>query len=178
MNRILKGERIMARKCKCCARDIVGSKCSYCKYINVEVLDNPGSECELERAAQYKAGLLERITDFSINAYTYKWDQKTSKFESGRLPVKITDGKECYEQIVWSKKAFEKNPDDRMQERDITISYMFDGEQKEINVKLKTIQCNDLWRLGVMIHQDLTVSFYLGTVDNYTVSGPFNLELK
>lgn len=168
----------MSEKCKVCSREVAGSKCKYCGFICVKSLDDYGDSLERERAIQYKSALLERITDFSINAYTYKWDQKTSKFESGRLPVKITDGKECYEQIVWSKKAFEKNPDDRMQEREITISYMFDGDQKEIDVKLKTIQCNDLWRLGVMIHQDLTVSFYLGTVDNYTVSGPFNLELK
>lgn len=168
----------MAEKCKVCLREIAGAKCGYCGFTCVESLDDYGDSLELERAAQYKAALIEKITDFSINAYTYKWDQEKSKFESGRLPVKITDGKECYEQIVWSKKAFEKNPDDRMQEREITISYMFDSEQREIDIKLKTIQCNDLWRLGVMIHQDLTVSFYLGTVDNYTVSGPFNLELK
>lgn len=168
----------MARKCKCCARDIVGSKCSYCKYINVEVLDNSGSEVELERVAQYKVGLLECITEFSINAYTYKWNSGTSKLDAGRAHVKIADGVKCFNEIAWSQKSFGQNLDEKQQERPVTISYKFDGKRKELNINLKTIKCNDFWKLGVMIHDNMTVSFYLGTTDNYIVSGPFDLELE
>lgn len=168
----------MARKCKVCTRDIIGSKCGYCNYTNVEVLDNSGSEVELERTANYKAELLTRITDFSINAYTYKWNPITSKLDSGRACIKIADTIKCFDEIMWSTESFGQNLDEKQQERPVTISYKFDGKEKELNVKLRLIKCNDFWKLGVMINQDLTVSFSLGTVDNYTVSGPFELELR
>ena len=168
----------MAEKCKVCLRKIAGSKCKYCGYICVESLDDYGDSLEFERAAQYKAGLLERITDFSINAYTYKWNSGTSKLDAGRAHVKIADGVKCFNEIAWSQKSFGQNLDEKQQERPVTISYKYGGNKKELNINLKTIKCNDFWKLGVMIHDNMTVSFYLGTTDNYTVSGPFDLELK
>lgn len=168
----------MVEKCKACLRIIAGSECKYCGFICVESLDDYGDQLESERVAQYRAGLLEKITDFSINAYTYKWNPTTSKLDSGRACIKIAGAVKCFDEIVWSSESFGQNLDEDHQERPVTISYKFDGKEKELNVKLKTIKCNDFWKLGVMINQDLTVSFSIGTVDNYVVSGPFDLELR
>ena len=167
----------MSEKCKVCLREIVGSKCKYCGFIAVESLDDYGDKLEFERAAQYKAELLKHITDFSINAYTYKWNSAKSKLDEGRENVRIADKVKNFNEITWSQRAFGQSLDEKQQERPITISYKFNGKKKELNVNLKTIKCNDFWKLGVMINPDLTASFYLGTGDNHTISGPFDLEL-
>ena len=168
----------MAGKCKCCARTITGNKCSYCKYINVEFLDNSGSEVELTRVVQYKEELLKSITGFYINAYTYKWNSDTSKLYQRKARLKIANGVECFNKIAWLRDPFGKNLDEKQQELPITILYKFDKKDKELNISLKTIKCNDLWKLGVMIHHNMTVSFYLGTSDNHTISKSYDLEFE
>lgn len=166
----------MARKCNCCSHEIVGSKCTYCNYINVELLDDSGLHAEEERAEKYRKSLVKRLSDFSINAYSYKWNKKNAQLNTGRTIVKIADGDSSYKSIVWSKESFGQNLDNEQKNRNVNVLYKIDGIEKSLDVKLETIKCDDFWKLGMMINPDLTVCFYLGTSEKYTVSRPYELN--
>lgn len=168
----------MARACKCCAKEIMGNKCTYCNYLNIELLDDSGVVQERERAKNYKENLLSRLTDFTINAYTYKWNSTISKLENGRSKIIIADSIDSFDKIIWCEKSFGQNINDNQNERPLNISYKVNGKEKVLNALLKTIKCEDFWKLGVMINHDLTVSFYLGTKSNHVISGPFDLDFN
>ncbi len=167
----------MADKCIVCSRDVTGSKCSYCGFTSVETLDEYGDKIEAERANQYRKDVLNNITDFHILAHTYRWDSSSAKVESGRIKVDIADGSDCFNRIAWSKSTFGQNLDDTNALRELTVSYLVGGKKKDIKIKIKPIKCDDYWKFGVKINNDLTVSFYLGTEKNNSVAGPYDLDL-
>lgn len=168
----------MSKACKCCGHEVVGSKCPYCGCMNIALLDNSASSTESERCNKYKMKIIEQLRDFSIEAYNYKWNETTSKLELvGRIHTKIADGNDSFGKIKWSEKSFGQNFDDNEKERTVTIGYEFKDQKHTINAVLKTVKCDDFWKIGIRLNDDLTISIYLGTESNYTSSGPYPIEI-
>lgn len=164
-------------KCKVCGREANGQRCNYCGFLQVFNLDENANEQESNLIERHRNALLENITDFHILAHTYRWDSSSAKVESGRIKVDIADGSDCFNRIAWSKSTFGQNLDNTNALRELTVSYLVGGKKKDIKIKIKPIKCNDYWKFGVKINNDLTVNFYLGTEENNSVVGPYDLDL-
>lgn len=169
----------MSKHCKVCGRTVLGNACTYCEYPQINTLDETVSELEKKLIDDFRRKKVESVTDFSINAYTYKWDSLSSNLVCERKNLKIADGNECLGKIKWSNASFGQtlSTSDEQQEYPLTITYKVDGKTKEAKIKIKKIKCNDFWKFGVKINKDFTVNFYLGTPDTHTVSSEYPIEL-
>lgn len=169
----------MSTQCRCCNQEVSGRTCSYCGFLNIAVLDDTAHENELNRAAEHRQVILSSLTDFSIEAFTYQWNLARSILEEkGRKKIILVNGLDSLNKIHWSEKDFGQNVDEKDKKRTVEIKYSAGGVPKSLIANLDTIRCSDFWRLGLEIHDNFSVTVYLGNVDNYTKSGPYSLELK
>ena len=169
----------MSRECACCKQNIAGSICPNCGYRNIVFLDESGAEEEKKRLEEFRRDLAKKFIGFSTMAYKYQWNEDTSSLEEkGKETILIADGEECFGKIAWSQRSFGQNQEETPSERELKLYYQVNGIPKEVKALVKTIACNDFWRLGIQIHEDFTCSVYLGTEEHYTIAGPYALELK
>lgn len=163
----------MERKCLCCGRAIVGNECKYDGFFNVVLLDESGLSKEKEHAEAHCTKIVDGIKEISFSAYKYSGCEP-----EGRAKIVITDGKQCYKKLVWSKESFAQNTDESEKVRTVEICYTVNGVAKTVSVDLELVRCSDFWKLGVEIQEDLSLVVYLGTTDQYTKSKAYDLELK
>ena len=162
-------------KCKCCSK----VTCSNCGFINIAVLDDAAEKNEMTRIDEHRKKIISAITEFSIDAYIYKWNSSMDKLEErGREKAVIANGMECHNKIIWSIKSFGQNLDEKYTKRPVEIKYLSKGKEKSFTAELKTVKCFDFWKLGLEIHDDFTVTVYLGNENNHSKAGPFSLELN
>ena len=167
----------MAKTCLVCTREVLGNQCTYCHCYHINALDDAAKENEKKRTSNYLADTLAKITDFSVKIYDYRWDSNLAALQMKESHVTLANGNDCYQRIVWSQASFGQYMGDE-QKRSITISYNVAGVSKTLSVPLEAVHSSDYWKLGIQINADLSVSFYLGGPDKYSVSGPYDLELK
>lgn len=163
----------MERICDCCGRTLKGNTCEYCGHTNVFALD---AETELrmkERANQYRKDMVRQITDISIEAYRYLGSEL-----QGRKKINIADGEKCFKTVNWAGVKFAQNTDMTEPERDLTIMYNVNGQKKKLSATIELIETSDFWEIGVELTECLSLVVYLGTRDNYTISEPYELELR
>lgn len=168
----------MTNVCKCCGHEITGIKCSYCGYSNdVITFDDSAEEIVKKNISAYKSDLLNGIKNFSIDGYTYKWNSQTNKLDFlGNEKIRIANGSDCFNNIVWSKKFFGQDIDDIYNEKSVNVSYSVKGKSKCTMVNLKPVLCDDFWKIGVEIKADLMLYVYLGNPSTNTIAGPIALE--
>jgi len=173
----------MEQKCSCCGRTLTEQKCTYCGFLNVTVLEGTDSaqteEYCRKRAEAYRAKLAATLTEFSVDAFVYQWNETKGCLEmAGQERVRIADGADCLNRLTWSPRSFGQNSLEEVKGRTITISYKAGGEEKRFTAELKPITCPEFWRIGLLLHDDFTVSVFLGTDETHTETGPYPLQLK
>lgn len=116
--------------CKCCNKQVSGSKCTFCGFVNIAVLDDSALQRELQRAAehkktiQYKKAILSLISDFSIEAFTYKYNKATNKLEEkDRRKIVLLDSVDSFNRKYWSNKSFMQNIEEKASKRDVRIKF-------------------------------------------------------
>lgn len=168
----------MTNICKCCGNELTELKCSYCGYSNdVITFDDSAEEIIKKNMVAYKRDLINRIKDFSIDGYIYKWNNQTNKLDFlGNKKIIIADGLDCFNNIIWSEKVFGQDIDDVFSEKSVNITYSSNGKSICTTVNLKPVQCDDFWEIGVEIKDDLMLYIYLGNISTNTIAGPIALE--
>lgn len=166
----------MRNVCQCCGGEMQGNRCPYCGFVEIIDLDSSGTKFVKSMAASHKEQLVAAITDLSIISYRYKWNPAKSRLEmSKKEELKLADGAECYPSMRWTSQNFGQMPAGK----DITldISYKFKGKKKQLSCTLPTVQCNDFWKVGMVIDQALKLRVFVGTEAKNTQSPALDLEL-
>lgn len=166
----------MRNVCQCCGGELQSNRCSYCGFVEIIDLDSSGTEFVKNMAASHKKKLVAAITDLSVISYRYKWNPAKSRLEmSKKEQLKLVDGVECYPGMRWTTQDFGQMPAGK----DITldISYKFNGKIKQLSCTLSTVQCDDFWKIGMVIDQSLKLRVFLGTEKKHTQSPALDLEL-
>lgn len=109
--------------------------------------------------------------------YAYKWNEMKSRLElDKKSEQRLANGIECYPVIKWTNNIFGQLPVGK--DIALKLSYKFKGVKRQISCAVPTVQCEDFWKLGIIIDQSLKLKVFLGTERNYAESAPLNLELK
>lgn len=167
----------MSNVCQCCGTKMNTSKCNYCGFVEIIDMDGSGTELVQSMAANHKKNIVGAITDLCVVSYSYKWNEAKSRLEMDKKEeLKLADGVDCYPGMKWTSQAFGQLPAGK----DITleISYKFRGAKKKLSCTIPTVQCDDFWKVGMVIDQSLKLKIFLGTEKNHTESSAFDLELK
>lgn len=166
-------------KCYCCnGNDFDGQVCSYCGFRQPIELDSRGREHNIENAKSHKEKTINNITDISVVAFKYDFDDETGVTYQGENKIKIADGPECFNKMFFFGNQFEQNPDKSNPERELNLVYKFKGIEKTLSLSCRLPQTEDLWDIGVIIDDDLMLGVAIGSVsDNTKISG-ISLDLK
>lgn len=167
----------MSNICQCCGTKMNASKCDYCGFVEIIDMDGSGTELVQSMAANHKKNIASVITDISVVSYSYKWNEANSRLEMDKKEeLKIADGTDCYSKIKWGNQVFGQLPVGK--NITLNISYKFKGNKKPLSCSIPTVQCDDFWRVGVVIDKTLRLKVFLGTERNHTESAALDLELK
>ena len=167
----------MSNVCQCCGTKMNTSKCDYCGFVEIIDMDGSGTELVQSLAATHKRNILGAITDICVLSYIYKWNEAKSRLEMVKKEeLKLADGTDCYQRIRRSHYSFGQIP--AGQDMSIELHYKYGGEKKSLICTVPTVQCDDFWKLGVQIDEQLRLKLYLGTTEKYTESMQMPLSLK
>lgn len=165
-------------RCICCGTATEGrSFCPYCGFVQVVSMDTEGDKYNEKIKKEHRQEVIDALKNFSVVSYRYKWNAGASRLDlDTEERVKIADGKECDGNVRWAKETFGQSLAEDKPIK-LTIHYTCDGKKKQVTCSLKPVQCNDFWKLGVMIDQNLRLVVCLGTEQNHVKSSPMNLAL-
>lgn len=166
----------MSSACQCCGTQMKGSKCGYCGFVEIIDMDGSGTELVQNMAAAHKKRLIAALTDLAVVSYRYTWNEAKSCLEMDRKEeLKIADGADCCPNVKWSSQDFGQLPAGK----DITldISYRFKGVKKQCTCVVPTVQCDDFWKVGMVIDRNLKLRILLGTESKHAKSAAFDLDL-
>lgn len=149
--------------CACCGHSISVEtlpECDYCGYINVGTLD--GAAIDLDNAVSYRSDILKKLKNISVASYQYKWDKETLEYtQQARKEVKVADGVQCDQKIVWSTQEFGQSPDS-LEPVVLEVKYRYDGEVRQIRYPINPVPCESFWKVGVEVNAHLKMVFHLG----------------
>ncbi len=167
-------------KCLVCTRELSNNKCEYDGFVTFAYFQPSDLASQLPRAKAHRDNILSGIC-FSVDAKEYKWNEKTMKFDSIKsMDIKIADGLSCFEKIAWANQPLGQSLEDKPQqnEKEIVINYKVKDKKKTATLKITPVQCNDFWKIGVIINADFTFNVVLGTAENYATSSSAQLVLQ
>ena len=84
--------------------------------------------------------------------------------------LELADGEQCDGIIFWAPHKFGQvfESDEGVT---LEIKYIYDGKVQTENYKLKPVQCESFWQVGVEVNEHLKLVFYLGNVKQYEHGG-------
>lgn len=166
----------MGKTCQCCGAELTGSRCGYCGFVEIIDMDGTGSEVVRSMAAVHKKNLAAAITDISIVSYSYRWNDAKSRLELDKKEeLKLADGADCYPGLLWSTQDFGQMAAGK--DLSLDLSYRVRGAEKHLSCTIPTVQCDDFWKLGLLIDQNLKLQLLLGTEKKHAQTEPMPLEL-
>jgi len=167
-------------RCLCCGTVTEGrSFCPYCGFVQVVSMDSAGEQYNDAIRKEHRNEVVSLLKNFSISSYYYRWNEATSQLELDKSEtVKLADGKDCDNRIFWSSQTFGQNRPENGQPMKLTLNYTFDSNRRQVTCQIKPVQCDDFWKIGVMIDQNLRLVVCLGNEKNCAKSVPMDLNLK
>lgn len=170
----------ITENCICCGfiLDEMG-ECPYCGYNPIIELSgsDPNDETLKADATKWRQQLIDKLSDikFELNKGGPLSD-KGESVELNTIKIKLADGNDCYEKIVWADEDIWQDQEVEL-DKTIPINYVFDGKEYTADVQIKTIRTDDWWKFGVTLEDNLHLRFFLGTKDNYSQSELVPLKL-
>ncbi|MBQ6621766.1 MAG: hypothetical protein IJH75_02930 [Mogibacterium sp.] len=161
--------------CSCCGHDAPAQKCGYCGFLNTFTLSKDDEALIRERAASHRSDLIRSIRNLSVTGYRYGAEAMSA--EASTRSVRICAGKDCDRKIFWSKQQFGQNLDPDSAKRPLEITYSVGGRKRTLTAMMELVPCEEYWRLGLEITDDLRLNVYLGMEKTHSKSGPHELEL-
>lgn len=182
-------------ECIFCKKQLKEEKyfCEYCHFLNADDADLSETDreklIEMHRSTEryqsspaYHDEILSKITNISIWTFQYGWDEKEGKFKQIGEPVDqviVKNGMDCNDRIAWGNMEFGQDSSDELTEKDIDISYQFDGKTRNETFPVMPVRCGNFWDIGVKIDKDYCMTLYLGRPDdNKAESMPKMLDVK
>ena len=166
----------MQNRCHCCVADMTNQTCSYCGFFEPVALDESGEQFIKSQAALHRAKVIASITDIAVISHKYTWKESASGFEKIKTEqIKIADGRECDNRIVWTRQEFGQLPDEKPLQ--LSLSYRTNGIEKQLVCELPRARCDDFWKVGVQIGHDLRLKVFLGREKQHTESKSLALSL-
>lgn len=149
--------------CACCGNKIsaeTSPECDYCGYVNIAVMGN--SAANEKGAAKHRKKILERLKNISVVSYEYGWKKEENEYaQLNKETLKLADGEQCDEKILWSTQEFGQIFDD--EKITIEVSYKYDGKGWKVEkYELRPVKCDSFWHIGVEVNKQLKLTFYLG----------------
>lgn len=163
--------------CKVCGTEIKSGVCPYCGFENIVILGATDDSKMDEYANSYKSKVINIIKNISVKTYKYEWNSSKSDvvlLEEGK--TKICDGKDCFEKVFLCNEKFKQNPAEN-EERELTLSYEFNGKEKSLVVIIKPEKSPGHWELGVKIDDDLRLGVYIGYNGKYVEKTGIKIDL-
>jgi len=149
-------------------------ECPYCGRVDVVVLDEASKAAVTKDAAAYRKAIVDKLKNFTIDAYAYKYD--AGQFiEDKKRSIKICDGKDCARSIKWSKESFAQYHEKK--NGSLTIHYEMDGQKKRGAFGIAFPDTGDFWKIGLKIGNNLRLQAYVGTEDKYSIVNDVPLSL-
>ena len=159
----------MTDRCRCCGRlmsqhSIDSRVCDCCGMFVFEE-DSPGKAlAAISIAKSYKEYLLKSIADISV---VMPGDMKL---------LKICDGIDCFERIVWSKELLHYSCREEWSPA-IDIRLKVSGKNRRLLVLNPREEDENLYKIGVAIDRKLRLITYFGDENFNLSSGPYAMEL-
>ena len=168
----------MSRTCLCCRKPLTRQTCDYCGFVDVEVLSEDAETFLAQEIREYAESLASDITEISVNSAVYEWKEETSRLEmtSRKIETKIADGAECFAVRKWGGQDYGQQLSGKRIKLELSYRYM--GKKKQLTCTVPTARCDDFWRVGVKIDNQLQLKVYLGSEKKYTESEALDLELR
>ena len=136
--------------------------CPYCGFANSALLTP-----RADKSIAYRDELLLKITDISVTAPQYQYDEEKKVFRKIDSPkIYISDGKKCFEKRYTS--SSDKWIAHFEGDTKIIIDYTFDQVKKTARAKLHATPNEGIWYLVLHINEKLRleVSLYAKTVQS------------
>ena len=159
--------------CRCCSHPLTGQDCSFCGFPMAGSLNDAMLTDEMRRVRQFRSGLIRGMTDFSVDVFRFNWNAAGSSFdEKGTSSIKIADGADCYGKTVWSEERFAQSPEEKIPP--LTLHMHFRNGQTVVpfSVPIQPVRCDDFWRIGIRLNNDMSLSVFLGLESNHAQSAP------
>ena len=143
--------------CRVCKTELEKeySACPYCGFVNAALM-NPNADTN----TAYRDDLLKKITDISVMAPRYRYDEEKKAFSlAGREKIYQSHGVRCFDKRYIST-------DDKWIAHfegtaEIDIAYTFDGTVRSVRAKLSVTPTEGLWYLALQIDKELRLNVYL-----------------
>lgn len=168
-------DSLRPKTCPICGRELSGDTCDYCGFRVAGVQ----SALVNALAQAHRQKLLETVTDISVVNYEYTWNQELSRLMVSDVSErKLADGKQCSPGVFWTEPLFAQLDPDDYPAVEMLLHYCVNGQKKSLKLNIPTIQCDDFWRMGLLIDGSLRLCVFLGSPAKFTVSEPIELELN
>ena len=152
----------MRVECNVCGTCIGLEKCSYCGYINPDVLANENISDYVKRdAAKYRQDTLSKLRCLSIRANVYQWNAAANQYKQ-KGDVELFDSKlngtDCFKAPKFSKEWIAHTEG----QANITVEYTFGSTPKRVTAKVQFEPKEGIWYLGLHINESLRLEILLG----------------
>lgn len=168
----------MGKFCRCCGSSFQDHRCGRCGFPYINALDEAGEAELLKNIAEYKAGLLNNLTAFSVESHLYQWDAAHTALKlTATETTTITNGSGCLNRTIWSSESFGQYQDGGKPVH-LSVSYLVQGRKQSLTVPITPVKTSGFWHVGMEIDDQLRLTVRLGDKDTCASSAPVLLALR
>jgi len=154
--------------CKLCQTEYQGTSCPYCGLPALGELDGGASDkfCE-----EYRQKLVARLE--TLQAVAYRYEQTQDGIRESEETVVLADLSRADRQMVWSEAEFlHLEPGDLESGEDLilTLKVVGQGFERAFTAALPLPEAEGLWRVGVRLEADMTLTVAVGVPDRYSAA--------
>lgn len=152
--------------CKLCHTEYQGTSCPYCGLPALGELDGGGADkfCE-----EYRQKLVSRLD--SLQALVYRYEQTDEGVKESEETALLADLRQADRQMVWSEAEFLRLEPDDLESGEqlvLTLKVMGQGFERAFTASLPLPNTEGLWRVGVRLEQEMTLTLAVGTPDQHS----------
>lgn len=167
------------RRCACCKNTLEGQFCGYCGFMNIAAFDKTAEQETAAEAREWRKELIGQLSDYGIVSYEYGWKEEVSEF--GFISTKINilaDGRQCDGSVFWADRQFGQLLENETKPITIRLTYKFNGKENKLNCEIASAVCEDFWRIGLEITEQMRLVVYLGNEHKFAKSEPLAMNLS
>ncbi|HIT09043.1 MAG TPA: hypothetical protein IAB55_08160 [Candidatus Merdivicinus faecavium] len=153
--------------CKLCQTSYEGTACPYCGMPALGDLGGGGSVDSF--CAEHRARLVSSLS--SLKAVVYRYENGDGGVKETEETVVLADLGRADGQTVWSETEFLRlEPDDLEDGSALRLSLRAEGKglAKDFSVELPLPKAEGLWRVGIRLEKNLTLTVLVGTPEEYS----------
>jgi len=151
------------------------AQCGYCGFFPGFTFDDAGLAAEQRDADDHREAIVSKLKNFSVSVYDNS-NENSSRSGQGTPRLLFGDGKECDNDVVWSREIFTQYRDEKTER--LTINYESAGKKKSGAISIDIPPTVNYWRIGLKINSNLKLRVYLGTTVKGATMKDFPLSLR